>query len=64
MILCLAFAVTGAMGGGDRARSRPPPLAKKGALAWDNARREGSPSHGVSRLAVHAVDDVTNRVYE
>ena len=41
---------------------KAPPLAKRGACAWDEAQR-GRLEHNV-RLVVHAVDDTTNRVYE
>ena len=40
----------------------PPPLAKRGALAWEEAQ-SGRLHHNV-RLVVHAVDDSTNKVYE
>ena len=45
-----------------RSSAKPPPLAKRGALAWEQAQRDKL-QHNV-RLVVHAVDDVTNQIYE
>ena len=44
------------------AKIKPPPLIKRGALAWHQASENALKYN--NRLVVHAVDDNTNRVYQ